>query len=303
MSQVVRDAFATLQDAQCDLIIANDINTLPLAIQLAEIHKAKVLIDAHEYTPRDFDDKWFFRFFFQNYWDWICRKYLPRADAVITVSAGIAEEYKRNYHVACTVISNAPFFENLTPSPIDNDRIRIIHHGSLHPSRKLENMISLMDLLDDRYYLEFMLASNDSSYYRYLRNLAKKNQKISFREPVPMTMISKTINEYDIGLYLLWPGAFSKRMALPNKIFEFIQGRLCIAIWPSPEMAKIVKEYEVGIVSDYFSIESIADMLNALSRDDVMRYKMNAHNASNHFFAERNREIFLALLNPLIRDV
>jgi hypothetical protein len=32
-------------------------------------------------------------------------------------------------------------------------------------------------------------------------------------------------------------------MALPNKFFEFIQARLAVAIWPSPEMSKITKTF------------------------------------------------------------
>ena len=38
-----------------DLILSNDIETLPLAFDLAQ--GAKVLFDAHEYAPRHFEDK------------------------------------------------------------------------------------------------------------------------------------------------------------------------------------------------------------------------------------------------------
>src|SRR3989339_889127 len=37
-----------------DLIIANDIETLPFVLSLS--NKAKILLDAHEYSPRQFED-------------------------------------------------------------------------------------------------------------------------------------------------------------------------------------------------------------------------------------------------------
>ena len=56
-----------------------------------------------------------------------------------------------------------------------------------------------------------------------------------------MHELPRMANDYDVGLYLLPPTNFNQRYALPNKFFEFIQGRLAIAIGPSPEMAKLVE--------------------------------------------------------------
>ena len=89
-------------------------------------------------------------------------------------------------------------------------------------------------------------------------------------------------------------------MALPNKLFEFIQGRLAIAIWPSPEMARIVHEYKCGIVSEDFTIESIANRLNSLSVQDIMKFKQNSHTAADFLCAEKNREEFLSIVKKLM---
>jgi len=115
-----------------------------------------------------------------------------------------------------------------------------------------------------------------------------------------MPEIAKNTNNYDIGLFLLSPDSFSYRMALPNKFFEFIQARLAVAIWPSPEMARLVKEYSCGIVSDDFSIESMAEKLNALSKEDIMAFKMNSHNAAGQLCAEKNKDKFLSIVEGLI---
>ena len=50
----VRHAQRLLSDRRFDLIVANDISALPLALDLAR--GCPVLMDAHEYSPREFDD-------------------------------------------------------------------------------------------------------------------------------------------------------------------------------------------------------------------------------------------------------
>jgi glycosyltransferase involved in cell wall biosynthesis len=284
-----------------DLIIAHDPFTLPLSLILARESGAKVLLDAHEYTPRQYEDQWIHRYFFMKIWDLLCREYLPKTDAIITVCKGIAEEYNKNYGVHCEVITNASYYSDLGPKTPFKDRIKIIYHGAVHPSRRTEDMISLMDHLDNRFHLDLMLVKDSSRYFRKLSELAEQHPRVTIRDPVPMPDIPERINGYDIGLFLLSPETFSYRMALPNKLFEFIQGRLAIAIWPSPEMAKIVNEYKCGIVSGDFTIESIAKQLNSLSTKDIEKFKMNSHKAAGHLCAENNKDILLNIVEKLLR--
>jgi hypothetical protein len=164
-------------------------------------------------------------------------------------------------------------------------------------------MISLLDQLDKRFSLDFMFFVNAPRYRPYLQKLqglAKNNPRIRFRDPVPMPKIAQTISRYDIGLYLMWPGPFNNRMALPNKLFEFIQGRLALAIWPSPEMARIVREYQCGVIADTFTIDSMAAKLNSLSAQEIQRYKTHSHNAARVLSADTNRQFFLELVTDLI---
>ncbi|GAK60667.1 hypothetical protein U27_00564 [Candidatus Vecturithrix granuli] len=299
----VREVLATFKGSQYDVIIAHDLHTLPVALALAANNGAKVLLDAHEYEPRHFDNSWRFRMLYQPYWDYICRRYLPRVDAMITVCQGIADEYARVYGVACDVLTNAPFYEDLSPGPTDAECIRLIHHGGLHPSRKLENMIFLMDRLDERFHLDLMLLLNSPRYARYLqqlKELASRRPRIQFCEPVPMPEIARSINQYDLGIYLMSPTNFNNRMALPNKLFEFIQARLAVAIWPSTEMARIVREHGCGVIAADFTIEAIAEKLNSLSVQEIERYKLGSHQAARILSAENNCRILRGIIADLI---
>jgi glycosyltransferase involved in cell wall biosynthesis len=300
VSRLLSD-FYSLDQPGYDLIIAHDPFTLQVALQLSQKMKAKVLHNAHEYTPRQYEHQWFHRFFLSRLWDYICRIYMHRADATVTVCQGIADEYEKNYGVHCEIIDNAPFYYDLLPSSTENNVIRMIHHGIAHPSRHTEDMIHLMHFLDERFTLDFMLMNNGSRYYKKILDLGQGNPRIFFRDTVSMPLIAQRLNEYDMGLYMLKPSSFNTYMALPNKIFEFIQARLAIAIWPSPEMANIVNEYDCGIVSEDFTIESMAKQLNSLSTKDIEKFKMNSHKAAGYLCAEKNKDILLNIVEKLLR--
>jgi hypothetical protein len=295
-----KNALVKLNNIKFDLIIANDSDTLPLAAKLAYQNKAKLIFDAHEYEPRHFDDRWLFRFFFQKYRDYLFREYLPKVDAMTVVCEGISQEYEKVYGYKSSVLTNAPFYQDLEPSSVDTKTIKMVHHGGINPSRKIENMIYLMDLLDERFSLDLMLMPNQPKYLAKLKKLVSGNSRIQFREPVAMLDIAKTINKYDIGLYLLSPRSFNQCMALPNKLFEFIQARLAVAIWPSPEMARLVQETQCGIVAESFTIEAMAEKLNNFSIEDLQTFKQNSHKAASKYCAENNRQLLLSLVEDLI---
>jgi len=291
--------YEQLSQRSWDLIVANELSSLPLAIAIAKKSGAKVLFDAHEYEPGVISGDWKSRVFTHRYINFMLRRCLPNVDTMTTTSEAYAREYKKNFGKESIIITNAPFFEDLQPLPIKENRIALIHHGGTNPLRRIDNMILLMDKLDKRFTLDLMLVpkpSASSPSYRKIVDLAKKSSRVCLREPVAMAQIASSINEYDIGIHLLPAIDFRHRMAVPNKLFEFIQARLAVAIWPSPEMARIVKEYDCGVVADDFTLEAMAEKLNRLTRDDIMRFKENSHKAAKVLCAEANREIFLRII-------
>ena len=72
-----------------------------------------------------------------------------------------------------------------------------------------------------------------------------------------------------------------------------------MAIGPSPEMARLVKKYEIGIVSDDFSPESMADQLNRITLKDIARWKKNTVIAAEDLCAEREMPLLTKSLLKL----
>ena len=294
----VRSALAKLDGLAFDLLLANDISALPLALRLAD--ERPVLMDAHEYSPREFDDKWLWRLLFGRYHHDLCRRYLPQAAGMVTVCQGIADEYERHYGVVPGVVHNAPLNQMLQPSKGESGRIRLVHHGAAIRSRHLETMIDVMAFLDSRFTLNFMLVESDPSYMRELRERAGADARIRFVQPVPMPDICKTLNEYDIGIYLLPPVNFNHEHALPNKFFEFIQARLAVAVGPSPEMVRILDNYAFGVVAKSFRPIDLATALNAIAEDDMTRFKAAADVAAASVNYETAGKVLLSKIEHLL---
>jgi hypothetical protein len=265
------DLLKLLLDKKFDLIIANDINTLPLALKIS--NGAKILFDAHEYYPHQFKTM-----VFKNhncYNKYLCGMYFKKSNKVITVSDGIASEYHKNFGIMPIVIKNTADYINLKPTEVNEKHINLIHHGGAMPDREIEVMIKMMDYLDKRFYLNLILVAQNKKMKKYLKKLKflAKGKNVKFLDPFPMQEIVKSINKYDIGVYILRPTSLNKKFALPNKFFEFIQARLAIAIGPSLKMKELVEKYNLGIVSKDFDPKSMAKSLNFLTTEKIMYYK------------------------------
>lgn len=296
---------SSLSDRQFDLIIANDVETLPLAF--AFDNKPKVIFDAHEYAPRHFEDKKMWRIFFQGFNTWLCEKYIPLTNGMMTVGKGLALEYEKNFKIKPAVITNANNFIELEPSLVDENNIRLVHHGIATPSRKLELMIDMMSLLDHRFTLDLILivpgfaSKNTKLYINQLAERAKQDPRIKIISPVKSSEVVTTVNQYDIGVFLLPPINFNYKNTLPNKLFDFIQGRLGIAIGPTPEMAEIVHQYKNGVVSSDFTAQSLSDALKKLTKSDIETFKKNSGIAARELNSQSNAERIMNLLSHALR--
>ena len=287
-----------------DLIIANDVETLPLAFSFPG--NPKVIFDAHEYAPRHFEDKVMWRIFFQAFNTWLCRKYIPLTSGMMTVGKGLAREYKKHFGVDPVVVMNANNYADLQPSEIPADKIRLVHVGIATPSRQLELMINMMPFLDDRFTLDLFLltpgfaSKKTRGYIDDLKQVSERFSTVRILPPIKGTEVVKTINQYDMGVFLLPPVNFNYENTLPNKLFDFIQARLAIAVGPTPEMAEIVKRYNLGVVSEDFSPESLAKKIQQLTREDILTFKINSGVAAKDLNAEKNAVIIQNLVSGIL---
>lgn len=295
-----RTGFAErLAPEKFDWVIANDIETLPLGVRIGEKSGARVMLDAHEYSPLEMTESFKWRVFRQPLFVHICRNYIRRATVATTVCRAIAETYEREFGKKFEVITNASDFEDLQPSPTAEDKIRLIYHGGVSAGRQTDKQIEMMRFLDERFELNLMLVGQES-YIESLKKLAAPFKNVKFLPPVKTNEIAAFINQFDVGFYSLPPTNFNNKYALPNKFFEFVQGRLAICVAPSPEMARYVRERELGVVAEDFSPESMAKALKTLTPEKIRHFKAQSGKHAFELSAEKNRERFLRLIETAV---
>jgi glycosyltransferase involved in cell wall biosynthesis len=278
-----------------DLVLANEVRSLPFC---CAINPDRIILDAHEFAIRQKDDILSWRLFQKPFLHYLLKKYVSNLLDFITVTKSIAEEYHFLYKRTVKIIENRPSFYNLKPIQVysKSSKIRLIYHGGVSKSRRIDKMIEMMSYTDDRFVLDLMLVSTDNEYVTFLKGKIETMDNVNLLPPVEMQKLPEITNEYDIGLYILPPINFNSRYALPNKFFEYIQARLAVAIGPSPEMVRYVEKYDVGIVSPSFDPRDMARELNKLDKDQIMHYKNQCHRYARELSFDIEKEKLLSIV-------
>ncbi|WP_404475514.1 glycosyltransferase [Microbacterium aerolatum] len=293
----VRWSREKLKGRRFDVIVANDVEAVPVAVKMRPRHG--VLADLHEYSPRLHDDNelWFQRI--TPWFNWVVRRYVTKARAWTTVSEGLAAEYERNFGFRAELVSNATPYHELAPAPVSSP-LRLVHSGAGLTNRQLHLMAEAVAAADIDVTLDFYLTANHPAYLDELKALAATTDRVRILDPVPYADLVTTLNAYDVGVFLLPPLTFNYRHALPNKLFDFVQARLGIIVGPSPEMAGYVREYGLGDVATDFTAEALRETIERLTPEAVAEYKRNADRSAHQLAGELQVEKWERIVAGLV---
>ncbi len=286
-----------------DLLIANDLDTLLANYLVGKIRRKKLVYDSHEYFTEV--PELVGRNFARKVWTIIERLILPGVKYSYTVCESIAKTYSEKYKITMHVIRNLP--EYIEVLPVINVNIRqqkekiIIYQGSLNMARGLELAIEAMNFIDNAK----LVIIGDGDITHELRKLADRpslHNKVQFIPRMPYEeLVSYTI-QADLGISLEEKTGLNYYYALPNKLFDYIQARIPVLVSDFPEMAHIVKEYDVGLTvsaSDPRQLASvIREMLDKESQN--MAWKQNLERAAKILCWEQEEIKLLSIYSDII---
>lgn len=273
----IQHAIRLVGDRRFDLVVANEARVLGLAF--AVNRGAPVWADMHEWAPGERDQVRVWRLLVAPLMDHLCRTYLPRCAAVTTVSMGIVEEYERVYGVRPELVRNARAWVDLAPTPVSDDGpLRLVHSGGAEPGRRIDRLIDTARLVPNATLDLYLVPANDGGkHLAELRERAAAGPGVTIHDPVAPSELPAALNGYDVGVFPLTPQNFNMEHTLPNKLFDFLQARLAMAVTPNSEMRRFVSEHGLGVVSDDFTPESFAAALSSLTPEQVRGFKASAH--------------------------
>ena len=207
---------------------AHDLDTLPAAWLLARRRKARLVYDAHElYTGFDRDPP--------RLWLAVAGRLegalARRAAAVVTVSDEIADELARRHRLARRplVVLNCPPSEEVELALHDGP-LRAIYQAAVGPGRDLDD---LPDVTGVELHARVLGASSAPAH-------------VTMHDPVEPDALIGALVPFDVGLVIDRPETENARLALPNKLFEYLMAGLAVVVPDVPAMARLVEREGVG---------------------------------------------------------
>jgi glycosyltransferase involved in cell wall biosynthesis len=249
----------------------NDLDTL-LAGVLCSIGSRKLIHDAHELWPDQFIGMGVYASPAIAWIRLLERLLMKHADVVLTVNEFIAEELQRRYAITMPkVILNTPAidhqFEPSRRSGLRSKKVAL--YQGLHTfHRGLEELVMACDFLKDDVIL--VLRGFGPNEER-LREIAERFTNCRFERPVDMEeLVPVAATTADVGIVPYVPVNINNYFASPNKLFEYIQAGLPVVGSDLPFLRKIILGDKIGYVFDPRDPRSIAQAINAATRDDIL---------------------------------
>ncbi len=303
-NQIPFIAHDRIRSGHYQLIIFNDHHFMPWIADPSTFTQAAlqahIHLDLHEYFPPRVLRDTFYRRFTAGYNDWRRnhigdRRFTTRSTPVRGISALYASEFGFDQPA---VVRSCPPAIDQQPSPVNPREIRLLYHGVVNPHRGVFEMVDAMRLLDDRFTMTFMSVGSPQQITNLKAYAHGMEDRVHFVPPVQVEEISSSINKYDLEVMFFPWHTTNLKLALPNKFFEALQGRLGVVIGDSPMMQELVDEHHLGLVVRGWSAEDLAAGINTLSAEQVAGFKRAAHVVSPDFSAESERQAFLAIVEP-----
>lgn len=197
---------------------------------------------------------------------------VPRADAVITVSDGIAERLQKRYRLAKrpTVLRNVSALVGGGPTKEPglrallglHDEALLLHQGAATAGRGTTGLVRAAALLPGAHLV--FLGDGEPDCEAQLRALAVEleiSDRVHLVASVPLERLLDHTREADIGLSMLENSCENHRLALPNKIFEYLAAGVPVVVNDLPELRRLVSRYGIGWVADGSDPERLAATL------------------------------------------
>jgi len=280
-----------------DIYFAVDLDTILPNVMVAKMKNKPVVYDAHEYFPEV--PEVVNRKKIKKIWEAIENFAVPKVDAVITVSQGIADIFNQKYNVEATVVRNVP--KSYACKTQKSKKPLIIYQGSVNVHRGVEYLVQSMKYLPDEVILWIIGTGDIFDVVESLVEIENLESRVKLFGRVPFEELPKYTCQAWVGVSIEENVGESYRLALPNKLFDYIQAEIPVLVSDLPEMRKIVEHYQIGEILPNHQPHIIAESLKTLLFDLGKRKYIADHlaKAKRELHWENEQKILLKTLSRI----
>lgn len=289
-----------------DVVVSNDLDTLPACFLASRIKRKNIVYDSHEYfteIPELVD-----RPRVKLVWEKIERTIVPKLAHCYTVCQSIADIYGEKYGTLFRVVRNVPFYKEnelhnkpFTP-PFPTNYPVIIYQGAVNLGRGIEEAILAMHHINGA-KLVIIGGGDKVGSCKELVDKEGLNEKVLFTGRIPFDELRKITGFATIGLSIEKDMGLNYRYALPNKIFDYIQSEVPVLASSLPEIKRIVNDFSVGYLIHETTPENIAGAILTMLSDEksYREWKENCRKAKTILCWENEQQTVKAVFKPFLQ--
>lgn len=246
---------------------------------------------------------------------WIChleRFLMKRCAFSLMVSDSIADEVQRIHKLEDrpVVVRNTPGKWELDAERIQQTRAEILNamnlpedtflimfHGAWRKFNGVDHVLQAVSKIPGT--AAAVIGPEMPEIKGYYPQMAKDlgiADRTYFHPPVPIEELYRYVSAADVGVVILPPVNKNNLWALPNKLFENIQGLTPIIASGTPEIGRIVSEYGIGITIDPENMDEMYAAVEKMrsDKDFYASCKENIKTAKENLCWEKEKEKMIA---------
>ncbi|MEY4804333.1 MAG: hypothetical protein RL331_852 [Bacteroidota bacterium] len=294
--------FLILLFKKYDFLFANDLDTLPAAYLASRLKRKPLLYDSHELFTEV--PELVSRPSIQKIWMTLEKMMLPRMGQMMTVNQSIANIFENKYGIKCSVVRNVPMrLDHIAAHSksflgLSDTQIMLIIQGSgLNVERGIEEAVLAMTQIPRA--VLFLVGDGDviPSIQKLVAQLQLQDQ-VRFIGRVPYNELLRYTAAADLGLALDKPLSLNYALALPNKVFDYIQAGTPIVASSLVEIETLIHKYNCGVVLPEVTPQMIAEKINALIDQPEHRaeYRKNCQQAAQIENWDTDKQVLMAVV-------
>lgn len=291
---------------QYNVVYANDLPTLHPAFVLGRKLNAKIIYDSHEiylktinqFFPTEVNifKKVIFKFlcWFMRTMGFNAEKsMISGVDALITVNQSLADYFNKQYNIKnITVIKNCPLYNIEKVKPVvdfrkmfswgDSDKI-FLFQGTMNKGRGFELLLEAMRITNNKIKLVMLGFGYIKEQLKRLVGNFRLEERVKFLDRVLPEVLPGYTSAADFGVDLAEDLNLSKKLALSNKLFEYIHVGIPVLCSDTIENKRIFAEFKIGILTEN-NVDKIAgNMLKLVNSQELSYFKQQCELAAKKY--------------------